>query len=129
MKEKTLDWYLERLPEKIEFNWVAQYPGPYNNDEGPDDRVRWSKNKYTYYLKIFKRDGKWVAHYELPGYEGETVCTMPECDIMAERMIKENDPWIRYDCEDLIAKENFREVIINLWEWLGSRNLIDKIDI
>lgn len=130
---KDLEWYLERLPGEINFKWVGKYGSPYTSLEkskykSNETRVHWSDGEYPYNLSIYKNeDNKWVAHYVLEGYDGDSVCTMPECDLLAGKMIEENNEWLRFEeGEDLIAKEDFTEAIINLWNWLVSKNLVSN---
>ena len=127
--EKDLEWYLKRLPKEIEFPWVAMYGTPYTYKEEKEEKVgdpvvHWSSGKYPYCLRISKNeDDKWVAHYVLEGYDGDYVCVMPECDLLSDRMIEENNDWLRFE-EDICARADFKEVIVNLWNWLVSKNLV-----
>ena len=129
--KRDLEWYLERLPGEINFKWIGMYGGPYislekNDFVLGDTHVHWSDGEYPYSLNIYKdEDNRWVAHYVLEGYDGDSVCTMPECDLLADRMIKEDNEWLRFEEGiELVAKEKFSEAITSLWNWLVSKNLV-----
>ena len=122
MENKTLEWYLEHLPDTIKYKWLGRFEPGRRALSDFDAKIHWSERKYTYELKIYKVSGKWVVQYEMPGYDGDIACFMPGYKIKADEMIKNDSEW-DITVEDFTSDTIFSGVK-KLWDWLEKEGLV-----
>jgi len=125
---RTLEWYLERLPEVIEYKWLGKGYAPLGNyRDGEEDRktVGWTnKSDYEYGLEIYKRNGNWHIIYIMYGWDGDTEGLLPFDDIFSDEMIKEDSIWLRGESTLTPKFPNIRDAVEYIWSWLVSKGLV-----
>ena len=125
---RTLEWYLDRLPETIEYKWLGTGYAPLGTlRDGEEDKkaIGWTNlNDYEYGLEIYKRNGNWNIVYTMEGWDGDTEGLLQFDDLFGDEIIKAQDLGLRFENSLTPKFPNIRDAVEYVWKWLVSKGLV-----